>query len=172
MNGKKKRDFGCTNLSKLHFHKLQTFYALTRVAMNNLRAFTDNANVIVQFFQSINCLFLQIRWLERNIRHGTNEQIGMVLLLVCLVGYYTLSCSGNDVDTIGYFCGERGVTTLIVLAVVGIIVYFLWKRYQQSSSSDDDTRNGDEQDQLIPATVVPFDQVEMGIPKHYRGSLV
>lgn len=149
--------------------------------MDSLRSFTENANVIVRFFQSINCLFLQVRWLERNLRHGSNEQIGMVLLLVCLVGYYTLSCSGSDVDTTGYFCGERGVSTLIVIAVIGIIVYFLWKRFQQPPpASNSDSNGNDEQDMLINATVAPFEQIEMGVPrgipkgvpKNYRGTLV
>lgn len=106
------------------------------------------------------------------MRHGTNEQIGMVLLLVCLVGYYTLSCSGSDVDTTGYFCGERGVSTLIVIAVIGIIVYFLWKRFQQPAGSESNNNGGDEQDMLLNAAVAPFEQIEMGVPKNIRGTVV
>lgn len=141
--------------------------------MDNLRGFTENADVIVRFFQSINCLFLQLRWLEQNFRHASNEQIGMVLLLVCLIGYYTLSCSGENIDTVGYFCGKQGVATLIVLAVIGIILYFLWKRYENSRiSGTDDRRSSEEQDGLVRATVVPFEQIELGSLKHQRNSMV
>ena len=90
--------------------------------MNGMRAFTDNANVVVRFMQTINCLFFQLRWLENNIRSSSNPQLIIVLILICLIGYLTFGCSQSDSqDSIDYFCGERGVSSLIVFAlIVGI----------------------------------------------------
>lgn len=134
--------------------------------MDGLRHFTSNANVVVNFFQSINCLFYQLRWLEGHIRHAPNEQIAIVLVLVGLLGYYTFICNGETNEENGYFCGENGVSGLIACAVLSIIAYFFYKRYQDQNQSAavalrDDS---DEQEKFLGPSVPSFEQIEMGQP--------
>jgi hypothetical protein len=130
--------------------------------MNSLRAFTENANVVVRFLQSINCLFLQIRWLENNLRGASNEKLAVVLILVCLIGYYTFGCSGGA-ENIAYACSEDGVSTLIVLALVLIIAYFLYKRYQDRADNSPPADAGfdEEREKFIREPVAPFDQISI-----------
>ena len=127
--------------------------------MHGLRDFTNNANVVVNFFQSINCLFLQLRWLESNLRNGSNEQIALVLLLVSLLGYYTLVCKSQTNEENGYFCGERGVSALIVCAVLSIVAYFLYKRFRNGPTVTNDPF---EQEPFIDGSQSPYNRVEMG----------
>ena len=132
--------------------------------METLRSLTDNINVVVRFFQSVNCLFWQLQWLERNILQGSNERICITLLIVILIGYMTFSCSSNDGTTVGYLCGENGVSMLVLITVIGVIVYYLYKRYllsQDTSSTDNDH---EEREKFVPASVPPFEQIEMGRP--------
>lgn len=130
--------------------------------MNSLRAFTENANVVVRFLQSINCLFLQIRWLESNLRGASNEKLAVVLILVCLIGYFTFSCSGGT-ESVGYFCGENGISSLIVVVLIMTIAYFLYKRFNErvDSSPPDDAAFDEEREKFLRGPVAPFDQISM-----------
>ncbi len=141
--------------------------------MDGLRHFTNNANVVVNFLQSLNCLFYQLRWLEGQIRHAPNEQIAIVLVLVGLLGYNTFICNGQTNEENGYFCGENGVSGLIVCAVLSIIAYFFYKRFQdqQNPSVAVATRDdSDEQEKFLGASVPPFEQIEMGQPARVAGT--
>jgi hypothetical protein len=139
--------------------------------MNALRNLTGNINTIVQFFRSINCLFWNLEWLERNIVNGSSERIIMVLIIVGLVGYMTFACSSDNASN--EFCGGNGVSSLIFCAAIGVIVYFFYKRYRQRSAgnsggSASNESKSSEREQFIPVhanavpVVAPYEQLEMG----------
>jgi len=129
--------------------------------MDGLRHFTGNANVVVNFFQSINCLFMQLRWLESHLRHSSTEQIAIVFVLVSLLGYYTFVCNGQTNPDSGYFCGDNGVSAMIAGAVLSIIGYFLYKRYKDSQSPSGPV-DPSEQEKFLDASAPSYAQVEMG----------
>ena len=139
--------------------------------MEHLRALTENINVVVRFFQSVNCLFWQLHWLEQNILRGSNERLVIGLLILILVGYMTFGCASTDSTNnsnsssgTDYFCGNGGVSWLILLAAIGVIVYYLYKRsvMRDTVVSDDPNYRPEEREKFISATVPPFDQIEMG----------
>ena len=136
--------------------------------MNGMRAFTDNANVVVRFMQTINCLFFQLRWLENNIRSSSNPQLIIVLILICLIGYLTFGCSQSDSqDSINYFCGERGVSSLIVFALIVGIGYFFYKRYRDgvnNGASSTSNNFNEEREKMIYSSVPSFDPVASAPP--------
>lgn len=134
--------------------------------MDGLRHFTSNANVVVNFLQSINCLLYQLRWLEGQIRHAPNEQIAIVLVLVGLLGYYTFVCNGETNEENGYFCGENGVSGLIACAVLSVIAFFFYKRFHDRNPTVTiaERVESDEQEKFLGASVPPFEQIELGQP--------
>lgn len=101
--------------------------------MDALRGLTDQINVFVRLFESINYLFCQIRWLEQNIQNSSK----MLLLVVGVIGmicYFvytsTLNNGGND-----KFFEEASrvvVAYFPVMAVVLLVVYFLLRRFSGS----------------------------------------
>ncbi|KAJ1436099.1 hypothetical protein B484DRAFT_445833 [Ochromonadaceae sp. CCMP2298] len=127
--------------------------------MDSLRRITEQINVFVRFFQSINCLFLQLGWLERNIVHGSVEKIVLTLVLVLVAGYVTFGCSGLSSGR--NLCSEENMGTLIVLLVLGIIAYFFYKRFNQGASIASAAIVEDEGDKLIPS-VPAYREMEMG----------
>lgn len=126
--------------------------------MDAMRHFTENANVVVRFMQSINCLFLQLRWLESNLRTGSNETVILVIILVCFIGYFSLACSGES-TTNGFGCGENGVSSLMLMAVIVSILYFLYKRFSSHQNAARVDSDETEREKFIHATVPPFDQI-------------
>jgi hypothetical protein len=99
--------------------------------MEAIQGITSAINTFVRFFESINYLFCQIRWLEQNI---SNSRGGLLLVVgaivaVCLYIYYF----GGDKDQ------ASAVTAFIVdvgpvLIVVGIIGYLLYRRFTRADN--------------------------------------
>jgi hypothetical protein len=144
--------------------------------MHALRSFTDNADVVWRFLQSVNCIFYQLQWLESNLRTASNTTLAIVVLVVCLLGYITFACSGSS-EGDGYFCGSGGVPSLLVAALVCSMIYFLYKRLtsggQQNSASQ--PADEEEREKFIHATVPPFDQITRDgdlMPKRYSGQSI
>jgi hypothetical protein len=98
--------------------------------MESLQRITHHINIFVRFFQSINCLFLNLGWLERNIVHGSTEKVVLTLLLVAVAGVFTFGCSGA-LGRGANLCSSENSGYLVLLLVVGIIGYFFYKRFNQ-----------------------------------------
>lgn len=97
----------------------------------------SNINVFVRLFSSINNLFCNIRWLERNIR---NSSFSVLLIVggILIFAFYMLDESQNGFfDNIGF---PPGTDQLIrnygpFLIVLGIIGLFFYKRFHSGPQS-------------------------------------
>lgn len=97
-----------------------------KLRMDSLRHLTENINVFVQFFQSINCLFLQLRWLESHALHEQGGRAGLVLVILAFAVYYTFGCnSSTDEDGCKDWVVQIGIITILAL----VAVYLLYKRW-------------------------------------------
>ena len=102
--------------------------------MDTLRGLTDQINVFVRFFESINYLFCQVRWLEQNIQNSSKGLI-LVIGVICLICFYVynshLSNGGGD----PFFAAISGfvVSYLPILTVALLIIYFFVRRFSGSS---------------------------------------
>jgi hypothetical protein len=93
--------------------------------MDVLRNVTENINVFVRFFQSINQLFCQIRWFEANVTRSTNP------LAIIVVGIVCISLMIVYKDYLNMYLGTNGnfiQSTIPVVMVVGIVVYAFIRR--------------------------------------------
>ena len=83
--------------------------------MENLRHLTDQINVFVQFFQSVNCLFFQLKWLEENIVRSSN---GLLLTVIGIV----LFC------IFVYFIGEEGfITAMNNIGISDVVAHTIYQ---------------------------------------------
>lgn len=88
--------------------------------MENLRRLTDTINTFVRFFQSINCLFWNLQWLEENLMKASNPRMLIVGGIILFCVFYT-------------FMGDSiGDTTdpMVLLIVVCVLAWVLYRRYQ------------------------------------------
>ena len=128
-----------------------------RVNMDALRSLTENINVFVQFFQSINCLFLQLRWLESHAMQEQGGRAGLVLVILAFAVYYTFGCnSASDASSCKDWVVQIGIITILAL----VAMYLLWKRWMLHRSSNAPSMamavESDEQDKLIaPGFLTP-----------------
>jgi hypothetical protein len=109
--------------------RFATDVTVNEAEMDALRGLTEQINVFVRLFESINYLFCQIRWLEQNIQNSSK----MLLLVVGVIGmicYFvynsTLNNGGNDA-----FFAEASrivVSYFPIMAVVLLVAYFLVRR--------------------------------------------
>lgn len=132
-----------------------------RLNMDSIRQLTETINVFVQFFQSINCLFWQLRWLESNVTEEQGGRAGLVLVILAFAVYYTFGCnSSSDVDGCKDWVVQIGIISILAL----VAAYLLYKRYllsRRGSEAQIITANmvvdgSDEHDKLItPSMVTP-----------------
>lgn len=116
--------------------------------MDSLQQITNGINSVVRFLQSINCIFLQVHWLEQNILRGSNSRIVISMALILCVSYVSLFCS-STVE--GFICKSVDPGTIVVFAVFAVIGYFLFKRY---SVFNQNSRNPSHSDFMeIPSAV-------------------
>lgn len=96
--------------------------------MNNLRELTSTINTFVRFFESINCLFWQIQWLEQNVTRAQGiEGLGRILLVVIFVSFcifYTFACADNE------NCQDKTIQIGIITLLILTLLYLLWQRYR------------------------------------------
>ena len=100
--------------------------------MNTLNQLSGNINVFVNFFNSINRLFCQIRWLDRNLRNSSGPLLAVVgaIVLICYVVY--ASPEGGDMYGIPKLLVDHG-PLVIVCVVIGVL---LARRYREGGSPD------------------------------------
>lgn len=105
--------------------------------MDTLRGLTEQISVFVRFFESINYLFCQIRWLEQNIQ---NSSKGLLLVvgtigLICFFVYYCAINNGDSGDLIDKLCHVI-VTYFPIIMVVGLIGYLLMRRLLHTTDGE------------------------------------
>lgn len=102
--------------------------------MDTLRGLTEQINVFVRFFESVNYLFCQVRWLEQNIQNSSKGLllvVGVIGLICLYVFSYAQSDGGGDplMAAISGFV----VSYFPILVVVLLVGYFLARRFSGSS---------------------------------------
>jgi hypothetical protein len=88
--------------------------------MDAIRSLTENINVFVRFFQSINCLFFQIRWLEENVGRSRN---GVMLLVIGIVALCVMLSFGVDLPGLG-----EGTSSLLPFLAIFAVIGFVFHR--------------------------------------------
>jgi hypothetical protein len=83
--------------------------------MEGVRAITENINVFVHFFQSINMLFCHVRWLEANLRNAPTGLLFIVGAIGCIAVLMYLA-PGSD-----------ALAPIAIVIVVGVL---LWRRWR------------------------------------------
>lgn len=146
--------------------------------MEALRAVTDNINVFVRFLESVNCLFLQLQWLERNVlTQGQGPRMILVFVILGFCVYYTFVCAGGNNDTCQKNVIQVGVAAIILL----VVIYLIYKKWQLSQSQRGETSDDEEQNKLIgvpiatatasapPLQSFPMQNLPAGGPLTYTG---
>ena len=102
----------------------------TVLQMEALRQITSNINVFVNFFNSLNALFCQIRWLDRNIRNSSAPLLLVVggIALFCYILYAYPSVAANFTSA-----------PLVIVAVVVVVIVI--RRYQNGPNHDVDMQH-------------------------------
>jgi hypothetical protein len=99
--------------------------------MDALNSLTNTINQFVRFFESINCLFWQIRWLEENINRSGHRTIILVGLIIGFGVVY--SFFGDEIVQI---FGDNFSKLIPLIIVFGVILLFLFRRFNRSNSGD------------------------------------
>mmetsp|Transcript_29758 Transcript_29758/g.28455 ORF Transcript_29758/g.28455 Transcript_29758/m.28455 type:complete len:166 (+) Transcript_29758:240-737(+) len=111
--------------------------------MDALRGITQQINVFVRFFESINYLFCQVRWLEQNIQNSSQKLI-LIVLVLAMIGGFVWYCStipeGND--NLLVLLSRMMVAYFPIIAVVLLIGYLLVRRFSNSSEGELGGGNG------------------------------
>jgi hypothetical protein len=114
--------------------------------MESLRRLTDTINTFVRFFESINCLFWQIQWLEQNINRAQGidglARIFLVIIFVLFSVYYTFVCGQNRK------CQDGAMYIGIILLLGSVVMYLLWKRCRMQNRNTIIIRNDGEYSQI------------------------
>lgn len=126
--------------------------------MDQLNAVTNTINNFVRFFESINCLFWQIQWLEENISRSNNRTfliVAVFFLFACLVGFFGDSLNADITNN------------LPVLVVFGVIALFIFRRCRRQP--DDRARDPDDESThptriMNPTQIVRGTQVYSSVP--------
>jgi hypothetical protein len=94
--------------------------------MNILNEIAGNLNSFNHFFNSINQLFCQVRWLEANIRNSSPLLLGIVgvIILICLI--------------VTFFHGESdSIQFLVIACVVSVVALFFYRRQALGPTATD-----------------------------------
>ena len=89
--------------------------------MDQLRAITDNINVFVRFFESLNCLIFQLQWLKQHVLHTSTDILIIALIVLVIVAYVMISCSE-------FICDGTIMEIPIFFMIFCILLWFLYKR--------------------------------------------
>jgi hypothetical protein len=102
--------------------------------MEALRAISNNINTFVGFFDAINRLFCQIRWLEQNINNSSAKLLLLVLLIVvfCVFVFLQPSSGGGPFDAITRALNDYGPIVL----VVAVVLYFVSRRFSGAADAE------------------------------------
>ena len=87
--------------------------------MDNIRRLTDTINTFVRFFQSVNCLFWNVQWLEENLTKASNPRMLIVGIISLFCVFYTFMA-----DSV------KGTDPMVYVIVGCVIIWVLYRRYQ------------------------------------------
>ena len=129
--------------------------------MEAIQNLTRTLNVFVRFFESINCLFWQINWLERNVSNASGEKAVIFVLIFCLGLFITFG--GDQFEALTPY--------LVVMGLFALVAWLAFKRYrtQQSQHLRNDNELADAE-AFIPSpwhtqqTSAPYEPVNQNIP--------
>eukprot|EP01031_Cornospumella_fuschlensis_P037311 gene37311-45298_t len=99
--------------------------------MDAIRNITNVINTFVNLFQSINCLFWQLRWLESNLNNENGPTLLLVLAILGFAGLYTY-CSSSDFH--GGICSDASTTAGVVIVLFLVGIWLMRKRLFGSRS--------------------------------------
>ena len=94
-------------------------------AINQLSA---SLGVFVRFFEQVNCLFFQIRWLQENIMRSDNFTMGVVAVIVIVCLYVTYAAP--------YGLSSPVLNALPIVVIVGVIAILCYWRYRSGRSDN------------------------------------
>jgi hypothetical protein len=107
--------------------------------MDGVRAITENINVFVQFFQSINALFCHVRWLEANLRNAPTGLLFIVGAIGCIAVIMYLA-PGSD-----------ALAPIAIVIVVGVLLWRRWRDGPMRGASFERVMFGDPDDRAAEA---------------------
>eukprot|EP01038_Epipyxis_sp_PR26KG_P006715 gene6715-9208_t len=132
--------------------------------MDAIRELTNTINIFVQFFQSINCLFWQIRWLEDNIRGSSSPLLLIVFVIIVLCLILTFDKENSIMKSIlGQNIQGFDTSYIVYIFIIGLIGWFLYKRFSDPTISATPIGNPlrtDEVDSLLPTQSNVRDDIE------------
>lgn len=112
--------------------------------MEALQGITQQINVFVRFFESVNYLFCQIRWLEQNVQNSSHVLliiVGSVAVLCFFIYYSTIIDWGNK----GNLYAELSriiVAYFPIITVVLLLAYLFIRRFSTTASAELDEVGG------------------------------
>ena len=104
------------------------------IDMEALSGITQQINVFVRFFESINYLFCQIRWLEQNFQNSSKTLI-LIVGAIAMIGLFVYYNATTDPAQNGLMFAELSriiVSYFPIVAVVALIGYFLIRRFSDA----------------------------------------
>ena len=106
--------------------------------MDVLQGITQQINVFVRFFESINYLFCQIRWLEQNVQNSSNSLLIIVgsIGLLCFFIYYNSTIDWGDKDNLIANLFRIVVAYFPIVTVVLLLAYLFIRRFSNSASAE------------------------------------
>ncbi len=125
-----------------------------RGGMEAIQNLTNTINTFVRFFESINCMFWQLNWLEQNVARAQGVEglakMGIVFAFIGFAMFYTFGCEDDG-------CRDTVVNFGIVFLMVLVAIYLVWRRWQisqqQSNSNNRQPTQEDDREKLIPRAV-------------------
>lgn len=97
--------------------------------MDTLRGLTEQINVFVRFFESVNYLFCHLRWLEQNIQNS-NKMLLLVVGVICMICYFVYNSKINGGNNELFAEASRiALSYLPIMTVVLLVAYFLLRRF-------------------------------------------
>lgn len=137
--------------------------------MDQLRAITDNINVFVRFFESINCLIYQLQWLKHHMMHASTDILIFSFIILLIVAVTMISCI-DDYSSLSSACSSNVLAIPIFLVIICIFIWFLYKRYRLRQPTGAAAVVSDENEKFfapavatVPSAEVFFCDREVGI---------
>ena len=120
--------------------------------MDTLNHLTNTINQFVRFFESINCLFWQINWLEQNIGQSNRGTFLIVGGIIAFCVLYLFADGSSD----AWFgdIGDEIIASMPLILVVLVVAYFIYKRYHASQRGRRENLNYDSVDQAEDGQII------------------
>ena len=106
--------------------------------MDVLQGITQQINVFVRFFESINYLFCQIRWLEQNVQNSSNTLLIIVgsIGFLCFFIYYNTTTEWGNKDNLIAELFRIIVAYYPIITVVLLLAYLFFRRFSNTASTE------------------------------------